>query len=670
MTDYRVSTTADLLKDVAIAKNGDRILLAAGTYSNVNIHDVIKSGVTITSADVNHQAVLTDLNVQTASGLNFSNLEMVVSKNWGFGVYNSQNITLDHLNVHGSLDGNPDDDFFGMRVAGSDNVSVTNSHFHELTDALTHLNDTNVKISGNTFDVIADNGVVGGGSSHIVVSNNTFTNFYHTDTVHPDAIQFWTTNTTTQASDITVDGNVFERCNGSVIQGIYIQDDAGKLPYGTVTVTNNTIIGGNYYGIRVNGAENVTLTGNTVIGSDGQQSWIALDAVTNATVTDNITTTLQDTNVAHLTSGGNVLATALADAQVIALPAPSLASASTSMLPTLGTRAVTAASAAATAALAHVNLTGFLDGASPTGVTYKFTQVQITGTSSNDSLHASLVGSSHLYGNAGNDLLVGSATGQPSIFEGGTGNDSYTIYNAKDTVIEKAGEGTDTIATYVDYTLSANVESMRAMVSGLTLHGNDQGCSLIAAAGGDTLDGGAGNDNLTGGTAADILYGENGNDTLSGNDGNDQLFAGSGNSVLHGGNGTDTLVGGIGNDTIDGGPGLDVMTGGKGADIFLYHQGDFTAVNLAVSKDIITDFNPAEGDHINLTMLDANAKTTTDEAFNFIGTRAFDGGTGELRYQAEDDGITVYGDTNGDKVADIAIHLIGLQTITASAFWL
>ncbi len=669
MTDYTVSTTADLLKDVAIAKAGDRILLNAGTYSNVYIHDIVKSGVTITSADANHQAVLTDLTVRNAAGLNFSNLEMVVSKTWGFAVYDSQNINLDHLNVHGSLDGNPNDDYMGMRISGSQNVTVTNSHFHELTDALTHLNDTNVTISGNTFDVLANNGVVGGGTSHITVSDNTFTNFYHTDTIHPDAIQFWTTNTTTQATDINVDGNVFERGNGSVIQGIYIQDDLGNLPYGTVTVTNNTIIGGNYYGIRVNGAQNATVTGNTVIGTDNQQSWIALNSVDTATVADNITTTLQDTDVTHLIAGGNVFTTALTDAQIAALKVPSAAAVS-NVVHTLGAHVASISTAAANAALAGVHLTAFLDGASPTGATYTFTQVAIAGTSGNDTLHASLFGSSHLYGYDGNDSLIGSALGLPSVFEGGAGNDTYTIFNSADTVIEGANGGTDAINTYVDYTLSANVETLRAMTSGLTLHGNDQGNLLISAAGGDTLDGGAGNDTLTGASGNDILDGGNGNDTLNGGDGNDQLFGGNGDDVLHGGAGNDTLVGGAGNDTLDGGPGLDIMTGGKGADTFIFHNTDWAPGSLTAQKDIITDFNAAEGDRINLTMMDANTNTAAHESFNFIGTKAFDGGAGELRYVSEGDGITIYGDTNGDKVADMAIHLSGIHTITSAAFWL
>ncbi|MEO6093245.1 MAG: hypothetical protein ABIT04_13630, partial [Novosphingobium sp.] len=62
MSNFYAVTTADLLKYAGLAKNGDQIFLASGTYSGVLIQNVLKTGnVTITSADATHPAVLTDL---------------------------------------------------------------------------------------------------------------------------------------------------------------------------------------------------------------------------------------------------------------------------------------------------------------------------------------------------------------------------------------------------------------------------------------------------------------------------------------------------------------------------------------------------------------------------------------------------------------------------------
>ena len=60
--------------------------------------------------------------------------------------------------------------------------------------------------------------------------------------------------------------------------------------------------------------------------------------------------------------------------------------------------------------------------------------------------------------------------------------------------------------------------------------------------------------------------------------------------VLVGSSGADTIDGSAGNDTITGGAGTDYLTGGRGADTFVVHG--------HAGYDVITDFNPAEGDCI------------------------------------------------------------------------
>ena len=60
--------------------------------------------------------------------------------------------------------------------------------------------------------------------------------------------------------------------------------------------------------------------------------------------------------------------------------------------------------------------------------------------------------------------------------------------------------------------------------------------------------------------------------------------------LLIGSSGADTIDGGAGNDTIVGGAGTDYLTGGRGADTFI--------VRSHSQYDVITDFNPAEGDRV------------------------------------------------------------------------
>ena len=664
MTTYFVSTTNDLITAVRSAANGDTISLAAGTYSGVTLSAVNKTGnVTVTSTDLTHPATLTDLTVKNSSGLTFSGLELFVTRDAPFQVLTSSRIALDSLDVHGTLNDSSNDDHRGMIVRDSTDVTVSNSHFHELTSALTHLNSNNITFSGNSFDLIRDDGILGGGSSNVMVSNNVFTNFDHVGDVHPDAIQFWTTNTTAAASNITVTGNVFTRGSGAAVQGIFFNDEVGTLGYQNVTITNNEIIGALYNGIAVLHADSVAITGNIVVGADDQISWIAARNVSAGMVNNNIASNYSITD-SSVQESGNVLTTLLSSSVLDTLSASDLSASVAAALqaPTidLGNLALPAG----------ISLLGFVDGASQNGLSYTFTEVQVDGTNGNDTLRAGTVGSYHIYGYDGSDSLIGNRSGGPNILEGGAGNDSYTIYQASDLIVEKPGEGSDSIYTYVSYTLPSNVEGMRAMAGGLTLIGNGDANVLLAHDAGSILQGLGGDDVLQGGAGNDFLYAGEGNDRVSGGAGNDYLDGSAGNDVLYGGDGDDIILAGDGNDTIEGGAGVDILTGGSGADTFAYREAHFTPGNLAASTDVITDFNAAEGDRIALSMIDAKPASTADDAFTFIGSQSFHNVAGELRFALDGDGITVLGDTNGDGVADLAIHLAGLTSITASSFFL
>jgi Ca2+-binding RTX toxin-like protein len=137
-------------------------------------------------------------------------------------------------------------------------------------------------------------------------------------------------------------------------------------------------------------------------------------------------------------------------------------------------------------------------------------------------------GRDSLYGASGNDLLDGG--GSDDVLAGGAGDDTYVVNTSGDKVIEKAGEGTDTVRSVVSFTLGANLENLvltgTGAVRGIgnsgdnTLTGNGADNILGGGAGNDVLDGGAGNDTLTGGEGADTyLFGRSGGmDLISNSD--------------------------------------------------------------------------------------------------------------------------------------------------------
>jgi len=192
-------------------------------------------------------------------------------------------------------------------------------------------------------------------------------------------------------------------------------------------------------------------------------------------------------------------------------------------------------------------------------------------------------------------------------------------------------------------TLRADAETVTAKA--------DAGISTDKDAG-VRVDGSAGNDKLVGSAGSDKLSGYNGADHLSG---------GAGNDILVGGNGADHLSGGAGSDILVGGNGVDTMVGGAGNDTFVFRH-TFTARD----GDVIKDFSRSQGDKIDLSEIDARTDWSGNQAFSYVGTKAFSGKPGELQYL---NGI-VAGDVNGDKTADFQIEITNDHWLRAGDFLL
>jgi len=275
----------------------------------------------------------------------------------------------------------------------------------------------------------------------------------------------------------------------------------------------------------------------------------------------------------------------------------------------------------------------------------------IVGGPGNDNIDGGS-GADTIKGGGGNDSLYGAAN---STLYGGTGDDTYSLHDGSVAVIERSGEGVDTVLLGgINYTLPDNVENGTIAfyegTTGLTLDGNGLDNHLIGNSGGDNLHGFDGNDTLEGGGGGDSLIGGNGNDTLDGGDGNDILASEAGD---------DTLIGGSGNDFLDGDVGADTLTGGAGNDKFSV---SWITGSIPGSYDAITDFTPdgsGTGDVLDLSGIDADTTTLGDQAFDNGGNVP---GAHHAWYTATVNGdgssnVIWYGDVNGDGVADFELHV-------------
>ena len=252
-------------------------------------------------------------------------------------------------------------------------------------------------------------------------------------------------------------------------------------------------------------------------------------------------------------------------------------------------------------------------------------------------------GNNNLSGGAGNDVLDGGAGNDTA--QGGLGNDTYTLSSAGDVIIENANEGTDTVKSYLDYTLGNNLENLtllgNADINGTgnslnnNLTGNNFNNTLSGGDGNDTLNGSIGNDTLIGGNGTDTAYyynapesvivnlttgiandGQDGIDTLSqienvqgSNIAGDDLKGDANNNALYGYGGNDTLAGLGGKDT---------LTGGTGIDTFVFQFGQ----SLVSNSDRITDFaiGTDKIDLLTQTGLAVNIPTKFSRAADSIAT--------------------------------------------------
>lgn len=258
----------------------------------------------------------------------------------------------------------------------------------------------------------------------------------------------------------------------------------------------------------------------------------------------------------------------------------------------------------------------------------------LNGLGGNDTLAGGL-GADTLYGGAGADRLVG-----------GADDDTYIIDDTRDTIVESAGEGNDTVRAAIDWKLGSHTENLVLTGNALNGRGNSEGNVLTGNAGANTLLGLGGADVLIGGKGIDVLDGGAGGDiyllaaqaeqtqaeigdtgasgldelrfaaasgsykAFAGDIGIERIVAGTGLAAaadtsgtgavnldasalgrgveLIGNAGVNALIGTAFADQIDGGAGADTLTGGKGNDTyFVDSAADRIAENAGEGTDTV-----------------------------------------------------------------------------------
>ena len=342
------------------------------------------------------------------------------------------------------------------------------------------------------------------------------------------------------------------------------------------------------------------------------------------------------------------------------------------------------------------------------------------GNANNNALTGN-AGKNTLSGEAGNDSLSGGLGND--ILIGGDGNDTVSAGEGNDQIVGGNGlgdddyfgdNGTDTIK-YTSAITSITVDLNTGTGTGKDigtdqLHGIE---NVIGGQAGDVLTGNAGNNVLDGYTGNDTLTGGGGNNTLIGGLGNDSYFLdkatdvvsetsklaterdtvncplsyslgnnlenlvltgslasnGTGNTLnntLTGNANNNSLSCGSGQDLLIGGLGADSLSGGLDADRFRLNSTADSGISTA-SRDNILDFNPAQGDKIDLSVLDANSAIAGDNAFTTPMVGGLFSGlfTSQGSLYFDTTSHILYGNNDADNQADFSILLVGQNGLSA-----
>ena len=477
MSTITVSTTAGLATALQTAQPGEVIQLTAGTYSSVAVSGLNIGGtVTIQSQDSSNPALISGLNISNSSGLTFINLTFTTVGSsdpyYADRVTGSSNVSFNSCLFSGAPSADPSTYISGLLFENNSNISVSESRFQYLLNGLINLNNSNATFSNNNFTNLSGDGIDNGGSSNVLISGNQFTNFATTGAEHPDAIQFWTTNTTVAASNIVISNNTIVQGTGAAVQGIFMTDDSGVLPFHNVTISNNSIVGGMWDAIDVIGALGLTINGNQLseVAGSSYVPRLMVSEATNAALSNNVA---PDYVLGYY--GTNTNLTETNDAT------------NTTTAPPVGPAAVTASppTVAGTTTPTPVG---------PAAVTASLPTVAGT-TTTTPVGPAAVTSSPHtVAGTAGNDSLSDGGVGNADTLIGNGGSDTFLVNNTNDVVIQSV-RGHGTILTSVSFTAPANVQVLTAAgTQAVTLVGNNLGDMITANSGHDVLTGGLGRD--------------------------------------------------------------------------------------------------------------------------------------------------------------------------------
>lgn len=284
-----IAEAATLQRAIACAPPQATLRLAPGAALGVlELRGKRASGLVITSADPLRPARFTGLTIRDSAGLSLRNLtvEGPLPNGWLNAVQIRRSSQIDLRNLQLTGPGATARSDTAVMVQDSDHVTLRQLRITAYRNGITLLNSRDLMVEQNAIYRLLNDGIRGGGIERVLIARNLIGGFIPAPGSHADGIQLWTRNQTAASRDITIRHNLIIKGNGQPIQGIFVRDSS-RLPFQRLEIDGNAVIGGNFHGISVNGADGVKVSQNMVVPIAPQLSWIKLQATSNALASGN-----------------------------------------------------------------------------------------------------------------------------------------------------------------------------------------------------------------------------------------------------------------------------------------------------------------------------------------------------------------------------------------------
>jgi len=410
MTIVSVSGAAQLTAALNSARGGDTIQLASGDYGSLVLDGrTFSSDVTITSGG---GAVFRDVDITGVSNLAIRNVDFTGSSRTSgnmVSISESSGITIDNTEFSGTAIGGVQN---GLSVNNSSDIQLSNSELTDFYYGAAFRKVDNLRVLNNDVNSMDFDGLRFAQVNNVLIQGN----YLHdmdgpVDGGHRDMIQFWTAETTTPSSNVTIRANVIDIGDGKMIQSVFVYNEAVLAGAGTGMYYRNFLIEGNHiegvhpHGIYVGESIGLSIRNNTVVkdptSAAYERNWEPVidvaDRSQNVTITGNIAHEIPGPHAGWTISGNK-------------------------LVPLTYVPATPGTSAGPTSAGSGSSGSGSSGSGSGSGS---------TGSGSTSAGNDTLVGTAAadlLRGMAGNDTLRGLAG--TDVLIGGTGNDIFDFDDA------------------------------------------------------------------------------------------------------------------------------------------------------------------------------------------------------------------------------------------------